>query len=104
MSPNNGKSTSGFGSAKTFEDEELLRPIEQSGARFRVTVTLLFITLLGGWVLYGGKRILSNTDLKFTLFFGEPLEDDITIDGELYEPALENSDRIRLQTDVIVKF
>jgi hypothetical protein len=57
-----------------------------------------------GWVLYGGKRVLSSTDLKFTLFFGEPLEDDITVDGKLYEAALEDSDRIRLQTDVIVKF
>jgi hypothetical protein len=57
-----------------------------------------------GWVIYGAKRILANTDLQFKLFLGEPLEDDITIDGELYEPALENSDRIRLQSDVVVKF
>jgi hypothetical protein len=62
-----------------------------------------------GWSIYGAKQILSNTDLKFTLFFGEPLRDDIMIlDSEgvpqLYEPALEDSDRIRLQTDVIVEF
>jgi hypothetical protein len=57
-----------------------------------------------GWTLYGDKRILSNTDLAFKLFFSDPLQDDLRIDGELYEPALENSDRIRLQTDVVVKF
>jgi hypothetical protein len=57
-----------------------------------------------GWAVYGARQILANTDLKFTLFLGEALKDDITIDGELYEPALEDSDRIRLQTDVIVKF
>jgi len=57
-----------------------------------------------GWTIYGAKRVLSNTDLKFTLFLGKPLEDDLRIDGELYEPALTDSDRIRLQTDVIVKF
>jgi hypothetical protein len=57
-----------------------------------------------GWAIYGAKRVLTDTDLKFTLFLGEPLEDDITIDGAPYADALENSDRIRLQTDVIVKF
>jgi hypothetical protein len=57
-----------------------------------------------GWTLYGDKRILSNTDLAFKLFFSDPLQDDVRIDGELYESALKNSDRIRLQTDVIVKF
>jgi hypothetical protein len=35
---------------------------------------------------------------------GDPVDDDIRVDGELYEPALADSDRIRLQTDVIVKF
>ncbi len=62
-----------------------------------------------GWAIYGAKQILASTDLKFTLFLGEPLEDDIMVldsGGELqpYEPALKNSDRMRLQTDVIVKF
>jgi hypothetical protein len=62
-----------------------------------------------GWAIYGAKQILANTDLKFTLFLGEPLVDDIMVlnsEGELefYTPALRNSDRIRLQTDVIVKF
>jgi hypothetical protein len=57
-----------------------------------------------GWVIYGAKRILSGTDLQFKLFLGEPLEDDITIGGQPYVDALEDSDRIRLQSDVIVKF
>ena len=57
-----------------------------------------------GWAIYGAKQILANTDLQFKLFLGEPLEDDITIDGTPYVDALEDSDRIRLQSDVIVKF
>jgi hypothetical protein len=57
-----------------------------------------------GWAIYGAKRILRYTDLKFTLFLGEPLVDDILIDGEPYVPALEDSDRIRLQSDVVVEF
>jgi hypothetical protein len=57
-----------------------------------------------GWAIYGAKRVLKYTDLKFTLFLGEPLEDGITIDGDPYVPALENSDRIRLQSDVVVNF
>jgi hypothetical protein len=57
-----------------------------------------------GWTIYGDKRILSNADLTFKLFLSWPLEDDVRIDGELYEPALEDSERIRLQTDVVVKF
>ena len=57
-----------------------------------------------GWAIYGAKQVLSNTDLKFTLLLGDPVDDDIRVDGELYEPALADSDRIRLQTDVIVKF
>jgi hypothetical protein len=52
-----------------------------------------------GWAIYGAKQVLENTDLKVTLFLKEPLDGDI-----LYAPAVVNSDRIRLQADVIVKF
>jgi hypothetical protein len=52
-----------------------------------------------GWEIYGAREIYSHTDLKLTLRLSEALNDDIT-----WEPAVRNSDRIRLQTDVIVKF
>lgn len=62
-----------------------------------------------GWAIYGAKQVLKDTDLKFTLFLGEPLRDDITVvnsagEPQPYVPALEDSDRIRLQSDVVVKF
>ena len=40
-----------------FEDAELLRPIEQSGAGFRVTSSLLLFVILAGWVLFS-RQIL----------------------------------------------
>jgi hypothetical protein len=52
-----------------------------------------------GWAIYGAKQVLENTDLKFALFLKEPLDDDI-----LHVPSVLNSDRIRVQTDVVVKF
>jgi hypothetical protein len=52
-----------------------------------------------GWAVYGSKQIYSHTDLKFTLFLGEALDDDIT-----WPAAVEDSDRVRLQTDLVVKF
>jgi len=52
-----------------------------------------------GWSIYGSKQILANTDLAFKLFLKEPLDD-----GILHAPSVADSDRIRIQTDVIVKF
>ena len=52
-----------------------------------------------GWALFGAKQIYAHTDLKLTLFIGEALDDDIT-----WERAVANSDRVRLQTDIVVKF
>lgn len=52
-----------------------------------------------GWSIYGAKQVLANTDLAFKLFLKEPLDDDI-----LHAPAVADSDRIRIQSDVIVKF
>jgi hypothetical protein len=52
-----------------------------------------------GWSFYGAKQIYSHTDLKFSLFLGEPLDDGID-----WEPAVENSDRTRLRTDIVVTF
>ena len=52
-----------------------------------------------GWAVYGVKEVYAHTDLKFTLYLDEPLDDDI-----IWEPAVANSDRTRLQVDVVVKF
>jgi len=43
--------------APPFEDSDLLRSIEESGPGFRVVSTLLLLTLLAGWVLFG-RQIL----------------------------------------------
>jgi len=52
-----------------------------------------------GWAIYGAKQVLANTDLAFKLFLKEPLDD-----GILHAPAVVDSDRVRIQTDVVVKF
>ncbi len=52
-----------------------------------------------GFVFYGSKTVLKNTDLNLTLFMGEELEDDAAFAADLG-----NSDRIRFQTDLVVKF
>jgi len=72
MSPDNGMSTTVAAAERAFHDDELLRPIEHSGVRFRVTVTLLFLTLLGGWVLYGGQILkgLGVTGLNQPVYWG----------------------------------
>ena len=50
-----------------------------------------------GWMIYGARQIARNTDLKFQLFLSDDLEDGA---GFLVDDA----DRIRLQTDLVVKF
>lgn len=52
------------------------------------------------WTLYGSRRILANTDLNVTLFWS----DDLATELPLYAAGVRNADRIRLQTDVVVKF
>jgi hypothetical protein len=53
-----------------------------------------------GWAIYAARQIFKNTDLSFTLFLmDDPLDKDIP-DTD----ALEDSDRTRLQVNVVVKF
>ena len=52
-----------------------------------------------GFVFYGSKTVFKNTDLNLTLFMGEEIED-----GPAFVGDLGNADRIRLQTDLVVKF
>ncbi|MCG8588932.1 MAG: putative porin [Proteobacteria bacterium] len=50
-----------------------------------------------GWILYGARQLWQSTDLKFTLFGSDTLDKDVAANQA-------NSDRIRLQTDLVVKF
>jgi hypothetical protein len=52
-----------------------------------------------GWGIFGAKEIYPRTDLEFSLFLGEALNDDI-----LHDEAVANSNRVRLRTDVRVNF
>ena len=52
-----------------------------------------------GWAFYGGKEILRNTELKLTLFLIEPITT-----GVGFEPSVANSNRIRMQSDIVFKF
>jgi hypothetical protein len=52
-----------------------------------------------GWAFYGAKQILENTELKLTLFVIEPIRT-----GLAFIPSVQNSDRIRMQSDIVFKF
>lgn len=52
-----------------------------------------------GWTFYGSRQILPNTDLNVTLFWSDSLR---TSNG--FETSLNRSERVRLQTDLVVKF
>ncbi len=52
-----------------------------------------------GWMFYGSRQLFKSTDLKFTLLISDEIEDSIT-----HPDSLEHSDRMRLQTDIVVKF
>jgi hypothetical protein len=52
-----------------------------------------------GWGIFGAKQIYPRTDLEFSLFLGDALNEDI-----LWQPAVARSNRVRLRTDVRVNF
>jgi hypothetical protein len=54
----------------------------------------------GGWHVYGLREILPNTDLSVELLWSEPVRTSLPD----FEGSVAASDRIRLRTDVIVKF
>ena len=53
-----------------------------------------------GWTFYGSRQILPNTDLNVTFFVSEPLRETIPD----FANSVSRSDRMRLQTDLVVKF
>ncbi len=52
-----------------------------------------------GFTVYGSKQIWKNTDLNVTFFMGDEIEDGIGFVNSTVE-----ADRMRLQTDIVVKF
>ena len=54
-----------------------------------------------GWAVYGSRSILDNTDFNVTLFFGSDAIDD---DLPGLASSVANAERVRLQTDLVVKF
>jgi hypothetical protein len=52
-----------------------------------------------GWAFYGSRQILENTELKLTLFVIEPIRT-----GVAFLESVRNSDRLRLQSDIVFKF
>jgi hypothetical protein len=53
-----------------------------------------------GWAFFAQKQVLANTDLALTLFVGDAIHEETAA----YPVSNMNANRIRLQTDVIVKF
>lgn len=53
-----------------------------------------------GFTFYGSRQILPGTDLNITLFKGEELHGALPV----YASSVKDADRIRLQTDIVVKF
>ena len=53
-----------------------------------------------GWTVYGSRQILPNTEFAVTLFFS----DELRASTPDFERSVANADRIRLQTDIKVKF
>lgn len=57
------------------------------------------VTNRKGWVIYGGRRLTSNTEFKIAYYDSTYIEND----GALFI-SLDDSKRSRLQTDVVFKF
>lgn len=53
-----------------------------------------------GFTVYGSRQVLPNTDLNVTLFKSDELRSGLPT----FETSVRNADRIRLQTDIVVKF
>jgi len=53
-----------------------------------------------GWLVYLGRELWSNTELNVTFFKGDAIDDDAIF----AVPGAPSADRMRLQTDFLVKF
>jgi hypothetical protein len=61
-----------------------------------------------GWVIHGARQILKNTELRFEILLSDELDDDLgSLDesgSPIVNPSIVDADRVRLRTDVVVKF
>ncbi len=58
-----------------------------------------------GWTLYGSRQLNPNMDFGVTLFMSDEIETGPAFNGQhIFRNSLENSDRIRIQTDLNLKF
>jgi hypothetical protein len=62
-----------------------------------------------GWLLYGTRQIAKNVDFNVELFKSDEIQDDGAFDGcrpdcGPFTDSIENADRYRLRTDLIIKF
>jgi hypothetical protein len=58
------------------------------------------ITNRAGWHVYGKREVLPNTDLSVELLWDEPIRTSLPD----FDNSVPNSERVRLRTDIIVKF
>ena len=58
------------------------------------------VTNRKGWTVYAARQVFTNTELNLTLFSSDAIEDDVPP----FADSVQNSDRFRLQTDIVVKF
>jgi hypothetical protein len=62
-----------------------------------------------GWLLYGTRQLAKHVDFNVELFGSDKIEDDGAFDGcrpdcGPYAESIQNADRYRLRTDLIIKF
>jgi hypothetical protein len=57
------------------------------------------VTNREGWTFYGARQVLPNTELSLTLFLSDAIKE-----GAPFAVSVAGSERIRMQTDVVVKF
>ncbi|MCG8588931.1 MAG: putative porin [Proteobacteria bacterium] len=61
-----------------------------------------------GWMFYAARQLFSNTDFKFELFLSDTADANVrnprVSASGTSNPSLDDADRVRLRTDVVVKF
>jgi hypothetical protein len=53
-----------------------------------------------GWAFYGSRQLFSNTDLNLTVFVSDPIRKSLPA----FDDSVPGSERVRFQSDVVVKF
>jgi hypothetical protein len=107
--PGAGKQDTGWGAGVEVGDKKRLVLVgagyyeqEANFAPAQFTDSDLFdgFTNREGWVVYFARELWSNTELNVSFFKDDPIED-----GTIFAvPDAPSSDRMRLQTDFLVKF